>query len=47
MLTDSYRPWGDAECLDVFTQQGAMEYLKAKIIIAFQRVHEPNDPTLK
>ena len=31
MLTDSYRPWGDAECLDVFTHQGAMEYLIARI----------------
>lgn len=30
MLSDSYRPWGDAECLDVFTHQAAMEYLKTK-----------------
>lgn len=29
MLTDSYKPWGTAECLDVFTHFAAMEYLKA------------------
>lgn len=30
MLQNSYRPWGDAECLDVFTHYAAMEYLKQK-----------------
>ncbi|MBH2004188.1 MAG: alkaline phosphatase family protein [Sphingobacteriia bacterium] len=30
MLTDSYRPWGAAECLDVFTHAAAMNYLKEK-----------------
>lgn len=30
MLEDSYRPWGDDECLDVFTQYEAMEYLKTR-----------------
>ena len=28
MLKNSYRPWGDAECLDVFTHYAAVEYLK-------------------
>ncbi len=28
MLRDSYKPFGDEECLDVFTQYEAMEYLK-------------------
>ena len=28
LLTNSYRPWGDAECLDVFTHYAAMDYLK-------------------
>ncbi len=30
MLRNSYRPWGDAECLDVFTHYAAMEYLRTK-----------------
>ncbi len=30
MLKDSYKPWGEDECLDVFTQYEAMEYLKTK-----------------
>lgn len=30
MLSDSYRPWLGAECLDVFTHYAAMEYLKTK-----------------
>lgn len=30
MLQDSYRPFGDAECLDVFTHYAALEYLKTK-----------------
>lgn len=30
MLLASYRPWGDAECLDVFTHFAAMEYLKTQ-----------------
>jgi hypothetical protein len=30
MLADSYRPFGDEECLDVFTHYAAMEYLKVK-----------------
>ena len=30
MLEDSYQPWDDDECLDVFTQYEAMEYLKTK-----------------
>ena len=30
MLLDSYRPWGNEECLDVFTHHAAFEYLKAK-----------------
>lgn len=28
MLRDSYKPWGTAECLDVFTHYAAMEKLK-------------------
>jgi hypothetical protein len=30
MMLDSYRPFGNAECLDVFTHYAAMEYLKTK-----------------
>lgn len=30
MTQDSYRPFGNAECLDVFTHYAAMEYLKNK-----------------
>jgi len=30
MRKDSYRPFGDAECLDVFTHYEAIEYLKTK-----------------
>ncbi len=30
MLEDSYRPWDDDECLDVFTQYEAMEYLQKR-----------------
>ncbi len=30
MLNDSYKPFGYDECLDVFTQYEAMEYLKTK-----------------
>jgi hypothetical protein len=30
MLKDSYRPFGNEECLDVFTHYAAMEYLKNK-----------------
>jgi hypothetical protein len=30
MLRNSYKPWGDHECLDVFTHYGAMEYMKSK-----------------
>jgi hypothetical protein len=30
MLQDSYRPFGDEECLDVFTHYQAMEYLQKK-----------------
>ncbi|TMI87115.1 MAG: phosphoglyceromutase, partial [Bacteroidetes bacterium] len=30
MLQDSYRPFGKEECLDVFTQYAALEYLKTK-----------------
>ncbi|MBS1744458.1 MAG: phosphoglyceromutase [Bacteroidetes bacterium] len=30
MLEDTYRPFGDAEPLDVFTQYGAIDYLKNK-----------------
>jgi Type I phosphodiesterase / nucleotide pyrophosphatase len=30
MLKDSYRPFGDVECLDVFTHYAAMENLKTK-----------------
>lgn len=29
MLLDSHRPWGEEECLDVFTHYAATEYLKA------------------
>lgn len=29
MLADSYRPWNEGECLDVFTHYAAMEKLKA------------------
>lgn len=28
MLEDTYRPWGESECLDVFTHYAALEYLK-------------------
>lgn len=30
MLADSYKPWGEGECLDVFTHYAAMEHLKTK-----------------
>ncbi len=30
MLKDSYKPFGNAECLDVFTHYASMEYLKTK-----------------
>lgn len=30
LLKDSYKPWGEDECFDVFTHYGAMEYLKTK-----------------
>lgn len=30
MLIDSHKPWGEEECLDMFTHYGAMEYLKTK-----------------
>lgn len=30
MLADSYKPWGQAECLDVFTHYAAMEHLKTR-----------------
>lgn len=30
MLQDSYKPFGEGECLDVFTHYQAMEYLKTK-----------------
>ncbi|SMO33800.1 alkaline phosphatase family protein [Solitalea koreensis] len=30
MLEDSYKPWGEAECLDVFTNYAAFEQLKIK-----------------
>jgi len=30
MLADSYKPWGQGECLDVFTHYAAMEHLVAK-----------------
>ena len=30
MLKDAHKPWGEDECLDVFTHYGAMEYLKAR-----------------
>ena len=30
MLEDSYKPWGLDECLDVFTQYEAMEYLQTR-----------------
>lgn len=30
MLKDSYKPFGNGECLDVFTHYAAMEYLKDK-----------------
>lgn len=28
MLSNSYKPWGEGECLDVFTHYAAMEYLR-------------------
>ena len=28
MLLNSYKPWGEGECLDVFTHYAAMEFLK-------------------
>jgi hypothetical protein len=30
MLKDSYKPFGEVECLDVFTHYAALEYLKTK-----------------
>lgn len=30
LLKDSYKPFGEAECLDVFTHYGAMNYLQTK-----------------
>lgn len=30
MLKDSYKPWLNAECLDIFTHYGAMEWLKKR-----------------
>ncbi|RXK61997.1 phosphoglyceromutase [Lacibacter luteus] len=30
MLTDSYKPWHEDECLDVFTHYAALSHLKAK-----------------
>lgn len=30
MLRQGYRPWGEEECLDVFTHQSAIQYLKEK-----------------
>ena len=30
MLADSYRPWLEAECLDLFTHYSAMEWLKTR-----------------
>jgi hypothetical protein len=30
MMQDSYRPFGNAECLDVFTHYASLEYLKNK-----------------
>lgn len=30
MLKDSYKPWGEDECLDVFTHYEAMEWMKAR-----------------
>lgn len=30
MLSNSYRPFGEVECLDVFTHYAAMEYLKTR-----------------
>ena len=30
MMQDSYRPFGNAECLDVFTHYAALDYLKTK-----------------
>ncbi|MEO5999837.1 MAG: alkaline phosphatase family protein [Chitinophagaceae bacterium] len=30
MRSDSYKPWDEGECLDVFTHYAAMEYLTAK-----------------
>ena len=30
MLLDSYRPWNEEECLDVFTHYAAFEYLQSK-----------------
>ena len=30
LLKDSYKPFGEAECLDVFTHYGAMNYLQSK-----------------
>lgn len=30
MLKDAHKPWGEVECLDVFTHYGAFEYLKTK-----------------
>ena len=44
MLQDSYKPFGDEECLDVFTHYAAMEYLRVKkpkvIYIAYGETDE-------
>jgi len=44
MLQNSYKPWGDRECLDIFTHYPAMEYLhsmKPKILyIAYGETDE-------
>ncbi len=44
MLADSYKPWHDHECLDLFTFYGAMEELKSKkpkvLYIAFGETDE-------
>ena len=30
MLAQSFRPWGEHECLDVFTHRAAMEHLRCE-----------------
>jgi hypothetical protein len=41
MLNDSYRPFEDHECLDVFTHYEAMEYLKTRSLLTEKQMSGP------